>query len=60
LPLPEQISAMLPEITAWRRDFHANPEIGFQERRTSAIVARKLTEWVWYTRASGKLVSWAS
>lgn len=26
-------------LVAWRRDFHANPELGFQEERTSARVA---------------------
>ena len=33
------------EMTAWRRDFHAHPEIGFEEHRTSGIVAGKLAEW---------------
>ena len=33
------------EMTAWRRDFHAHPEIGFEEHRTSEIVAGKLAEW---------------
>ena len=32
------------EMIAWRRDFHAHPEIGFEEERTSAAVAAKLTE----------------
>ena len=27
------------QIIAWRREFHANPELGFQERRTAARVA---------------------
>ncbi len=30
------------ELTAIRRDIHANPEYGFQEHRTSAIVAERL------------------
>jgi hippurate hydrolase len=34
-----------PEMTEWRRDFHAHPEIGFEEHRTSEIVAGKLAEW---------------
>src|SRR5262249_29735073 len=33
------------EMVAWRRDFHAHPEIGFQEERTSGIVAEKLASW---------------
>src|ERR1700712_5447182 len=33
------------EMTAWRKDFHAHPEIGFEEERTSEIVATKLAEW---------------
>lgn len=40
----DQIRAFHPEMTEWRQDFHAHPEIGFEEHRTSDIVARKLTE----------------
>ena len=32
------------EMTVWRRDLHAHPELGFEERRTSAFVAAKLRE----------------
>lgn len=31
-------------LVAWRRDFHAHPELGFQEVRTAGIVARHLTD----------------
>ena len=41
----DRIAAFHPEMTAWRRDFHAHPEIGFEEVRTSAIVAEKLRSW---------------
>jgi len=30
------------EMTAWRRDLHAHPELGFEETRTAAFVADKL------------------
>lgn len=30
------------EMTAWRRDMHANPEIAYEELRTSALVAERL------------------
>jgi amidohydrolase len=30
------------EMTAWRHDLHAHPELGFEEVRTSALVADKL------------------
>lgn len=33
------------ELTAIRRDLHAHPELGFEETRTSALVAEKLGEW---------------
>jgi hippurate hydrolase len=36
------IAAMTPEITAWRRDFHAHPELMYDVHRTAGIVAEKL------------------
>jgi hippurate hydrolase len=33
------------ELTEFRRDIHANPELGLQEHRTAERVATKLTEW---------------
>ena len=33
-----------PELTALRRDFHHYPETGWLEMRTSAIIAKRLTE----------------
>ncbi|MBP0463377.1 amidohydrolase [Roseomonas sp. PWR1] len=42
MPIINRIAEFHPEMTAWRRDFHEHPEIGFEEVRTSAIVAEKL------------------
>ena len=38
----ERIRRYQDELTAWRRDFHAHPETGFEEHRTSALVAERL------------------
>jgi amidohydrolase len=40
----DEILNDLPFLTALRRDFHAHPELGFEEERTSGIVAKLLTE----------------
>ncbi|NOG70138.1 M20 aminoacylase family protein [Roseicella sp. DB1501] len=45
MPVINRIAALAPEMTEWRQDFHAHPELGFEERRTSDIVARKLESW---------------
>lgn len=44
MPVLNRFAEMLPEISAWRRDIHANPELRFQEHRTAAFVAAKLKE----------------
>jgi amidohydrolase len=41
-PLFGRIVAMHPELTAFRRDLHAHPELGFEELRTAARVAEAL------------------
>lgn len=45
MPTIDRIEAFADELTAIRRDFHAHPEIGFEEVRTSGIVAEKLASW---------------
>jgi amidohydrolase len=45
MPTIDRIQAYADELTAIRRDLHAHPEIGFEETRTSGIVAEKLTQW---------------
>jgi len=42
MPIRNRFAEMLPEITAWRRDFHAHPELLFDCHRTAGIVAEKL------------------
>ena len=42
--IPE-LAADHAELTAWRRDIHAHPELGFEEHRTAALVAGKLRSW---------------
>lgn len=44
-PIPNSIAAMQPELTEWRRDFHKHPELGYEETRTSGIIAEKLQSW---------------
>jgi amidohydrolase len=40
----ERIADFQSDLTSWRRDIHAHPELGFEEQRTSDLVATKLTE----------------
>lgn len=42
MPIKNRFAELLPEITDWRRDFHAHPEILFDTHRTAGIVAEKL------------------
>ncbi len=42
--LIESIAVAQEEMTRWRRDIHAHPELGFEESRTAGIVAQKLRE----------------
>ena len=38
----ERIARRHAELSAWRRDLHAHPELGFEETRTAALVAERL------------------
>ncbi|MEO1078471.1 MAG: amidohydrolase [Pseudomonadota bacterium] len=38
----QSIDAVMDKVISWRRDIHANPELGNQEFRTSALVAEHL------------------
>jgi hippurate hydrolase len=39
MPVKNRFAELLPEITAWRRDFHEHPELLFDVHRTAARVA---------------------
>jgi amidohydrolase len=41
-PLRSEAEALGNRLTAWRRDLHQHPEIGFREHRTASIVAGEL------------------
>lgn len=41
----QEVDEINEDIVKWRRDFHQYPEIGFEEERTSRIVANLLKDW---------------
>ncbi len=41
----EHVRTFHQELSAIRQDIHAHPELGFDEQRTSDLVAAKLTSW---------------
>lgn len=44
MPVKNRFAELLPEITAWRRDFHENPELLYEVHRTAGKVAELLRE----------------
>jgi amidohydrolase len=40
-----EIQALQPQLVAFRRQIHQQPELGFKERLTADAIAKKLTEW---------------
>ena len=40
----DRIAQIHDDLTSLRRDIHAHPELGFEEQRTSDLVANKLAE----------------
>jgi hippurate hydrolase len=55
MPVIDKIAARHDELTGWRREIHAHPELGFEETRTSDFVAQKLEQFgIEVTRGIGK------
>jgi amidohydrolase len=42
MPIINRVADLAEEITLWRRDMHANPELQYDVHRTAGIVAEKL------------------
>ena len=42
MPIVNRIAEFHDEMTEWRHDLHTHPELGFEEYRTSDVVAAKL------------------
>ena len=42
MPTVDRIASYHDELTQWRRDIHAHPELGFHELRTADLVATRL------------------
>ena len=44
MPVKNRFAELQPEIAAWRRDFHENPELDYDVHRTAGRVADLLRE----------------
>jgi hippurate hydrolase len=44
MPIVNRIAALHPDITAWRHDIHAHPELLYDVHRTASTVAEKLKD----------------
>jgi len=42
MPIVNRVAELMPEISEWRRDIHAHPELQFDVHRTAGVVAEKL------------------
>lgn len=45
--MAREVKEILPQLVAWRRDFHRFPEPGWVEYRTTAVIAEALRAWGW-------------
>ncbi|MBW4467371.1 MAG: amidohydrolase [Pegethrix bostrychoides GSE-TBD4-15B] len=40
-----EIQSLQPQLSDWRRRLHQQPELGFQEHLTAALIQKKLQDW---------------
>ncbi len=40
MPVINRVAALHEEMTAWRHELHAHPELAFEEHRTADFVAK--------------------
>jgi hypothetical protein len=40
--IARRVDQVMTKVVAWRRDIHEHPELGYQEKRTAALVADHL------------------
>ena len=45
MPIVNRVADLQPDIQAWRRDIHENPELLYEVHRTAAFVADRLREY---------------
>lgn len=49
----DRVSAIFPDTSALRRDFHRHPELGFQEFQTAERISKELSQWDGFSIQSG-------
>ena len=45
MPIYNRIADFQDDLIATRQEIHENPELGFEENRTSDLVAKQLESW---------------
>jgi metal-dependent amidase/aminoacylase/carboxypeptidase family protein len=53
MSLTEKVQEKQDEFIAWRRHIHSNPELAFQEFKTTEFIKQKLESWGIETRPNG-------
>ncbi|MGE5653996.1 MAG: amidohydrolase [Bacillota bacterium] len=53
----QEIDQLAPQLSTWRRDFHRHAEAAWTEFRTSAQIAKRLTEWGYELQLGDKIIA---